>query len=56
MTLSGAQPWTVLDTSDNFAGNGENLGRWDFFGNPSDFKDTSSSHPVLQRASAVRRV
>jgi hypothetical protein len=45
VTIAGAQPWTPVDTADNFAMNGENLGRWDFFGNPSDFKVTSSSLP-----------
>jgi len=45
VTLAGAQAWTPNDTAYNFAGNGENLGRWDFFGNPSDFKVTSSSLP-----------
>jgi hypothetical protein len=45
LTLSGAQPWTPVDSSYNFAGNAENIGRWDFFGNSSDFKVTSSSLP-----------
>jgi hypothetical protein len=45
VTLQSGQPWTVIDSSDNFAGNGENIGRWDFFGNPSDFQVTSSSFP-----------
>lgn len=45
VTLQSGQPWTVIDGSNNFAGEGENDGRWDFFGNPSDFKVTSSSFP-----------
>jgi outer membrane receptor protein involved in Fe transport len=36
-TLQSAQPWTVNDTVDNIDGTNENAGRWDFFGNPSDF-------------------
>ena len=45
VTLQSGQPWTMIDSSNNFAGEGENDGRWDFFGNPSDFKVTSSSFP-----------
>jgi hypothetical protein len=45
VTISGAQPWTPVDSSYNFAGNAENIGRWDFFGSPSDFKVTASSLP-----------
>jgi hypothetical protein len=45
VTLQSGQPWTMIDSSNNFAGEGENNGRWDFFGNPSDFKVTSSSFP-----------
>jgi hypothetical protein len=43
VTLSGAQPWNIIDGGDNFSGSNENTDRWDFFGNPSDFKATSSS-------------
>jgi len=45
VTLAGSQPWNIIDTSDNFSGTQENTDRWDFFGNPSDFKATSSSIP-----------
>jgi hypothetical protein len=45
VTLAGSQPWNILDGSDNFSGTTENADRWDFFGNPSDFKATSSSIP-----------
>ena len=45
VTLAGSQPWNVDDTGNNFSGTNENTDRWDFFGNPSDFKATSSSIP-----------
>jgi Carboxypeptidase regulatory-like domain/TonB dependent receptor len=45
VTLAGSQPWNIIDSSDNFSGTIENTDRWDFFGNPSDFKATSSSIP-----------
>ena len=44
VTLQSAQPWTVNDTVDNINGTNENTGRWDFFGNPSDF--TSGPNPI----------
>jgi hypothetical protein len=45
VTLQGSQPWNIVDTGDEFSGTQESTDRWDFFGNPSDFKDTSSSIP-----------
>jgi hypothetical protein len=45
VTLAGSQPWNIIDTTDAFAGTVEKTDRWDFFGNPSDFKATSSSIP-----------
>jgi hypothetical protein len=42
VTLAGAQPWQMWDASDDFIGTGENTGRWDFFGSPSDFKSQGS--------------
>src|SRR5579864_4600618 len=45
VTLQSAQPWTVNDTVDNIDGTNENAGRWDFFGNPSDF--TSNQNPFI---------
>jgi hypothetical protein len=38
LTLQSGQPWQSFDSSNNFSGTGENADRWDFFGNPSDFK------------------
>jgi len=36
---------TPLDFSSGFSGTGDNSDRWDFFGNPSDFKGTQNSIP-----------
>jgi hypothetical protein len=38
ITLQSGQPWNVNDQNFNFSGNGENSDRWNFFGNPADFK------------------
>jgi hypothetical protein len=45
VTLQSAQPWTVDDYGNNFSGSGDNADRWDFFGNPSDFKGTQFTIP-----------
>jgi outer membrane receptor protein involved in Fe transport len=47
VTLQSAQPWTVNDTVDNIDGTGENAGRWDFFGNPSDFASRPNPIPYF---------
>ncbi len=38
LTLQSGQPWNVNDQGNNFSGTNELSDRWDFFGNPSDFK------------------
>ena len=38
ITLQSGQPWNVNDQSFDFSGTGELADRWNFFGNPSDFK------------------
>src|SRR3984893_16494298 len=38
ITMQSAQPWNVNDQNNNFSGNGEGSDRWNFFGNPADFK------------------
>jgi hypothetical protein len=45
MNIEGSQPWVVNDTASDFIGTGESTDRWDFFGNPGDFKSGSSSIP-----------
>jgi hypothetical protein len=38
ISLQTGQPWNVNDQGNDFSGTGEATERWDFFGNPSDFK------------------
>ena len=49
VTVQSSQPWLMFDTHDDISTGGTQLGdltdRWDFFGNPSDFKSGSSSIP-----------
>ena len=51
VTLEGSQPWLVFDNSggQDFSTGGSGFGdltdRWDFFGNPTDFRSSSSSLP-----------
>jgi Carboxypeptidase regulatory-like domain/TonB dependent receptor len=39
-SIQTAQPWNAPDGSDDINLTGEGNGRWNFFGNPSDFKST----------------
>jgi hypothetical protein len=45
VTLQSPQPWNIFDANNNFSGSGDKADRWDFFGNPADFKSGSSSLP-----------
>ncbi len=45
VSVQSAQPWNIADSSNNFTGDGDFNDRWDFFGNPADFKSGSSSIP-----------
>ena len=45
VTIQSGQPWYGNDQSNNTSGTGENTDRWDFFGNPGDFKSGNSSIP-----------
>jgi hypothetical protein len=38
ITLQSGQPWNVNDQSFDLSGTGDLADRWNFFGNPSDFK------------------
>ena len=38
VTLQSPQPWNIFDSANNFSGSGDLADRWDFFGNPADFK------------------
>jgi hypothetical protein len=43
LTLQSAQPWQSFDSANNISGTGDLADRWDFFGNPSDFKSQGQS-------------
>ena len=45
VSVQSAQPWIAFDAQNGFSGSGDNSDRWDFFGNPADFKSGSSSIP-----------
>jgi hypothetical protein len=45
VTIQSGQPWLVDDNQSDFIGTGESTDRWNFFGNPGDFKSGSSSIP-----------
>jgi len=45
VNLQGGQPWSVDDRQWDFSGTGDFADRWDFFGNPDDFKSGTSSIP-----------
>jgi hypothetical protein len=45
VNLQTGQPWYVNDTANDFSGSGDTADRWNFYGNPSDFKSGSSSIP-----------
>jgi len=52
-TLQSSQPWVVNDYNNNFTGTGDSADRWDFFGNPSDFKGTQVSIPYCSGFTVV---
>jgi hypothetical protein len=43
LTLQSGQPWQTFDSSNDFSATGEFADRWDFFGNPEDFKSQGSN-------------
>jgi hypothetical protein len=43
ISLQSGQPWNVNDQNNNFSGVNEASDRWDFFGNPADFKSIGPS-------------
>jgi len=46
-SLAGAQPWGVMDAGTDVSLTGELNDRWDFFGNPKDFKSTTTGIPYF---------
>jgi hypothetical protein len=57
VTVQSAQPWLVFDGSHDYSTSGSGLGdltdRWDFFGNPSDFRSGANSIPFCSGFSIV---
>jgi hypothetical protein len=47
VSLYGAQPWGPMDTGDDISFTGEGVDRWDFVGNPSDFKSDPRDNLAL---------
>jgi hypothetical protein len=47
VSLYSAQPWGPMDAGDDLSHTGEATDRWDFFGNPSDFKSGANPTPHL---------
>jgi hypothetical protein len=47
VSLYGAQPWGPMDTGNDLSQTGEATDRWDFFGNPSDFKSGAGPTPYI---------
>jgi hypothetical protein len=50
VTWQTGQPWQIDDFTDNISGTGEFADRWDFYGNPSDFKSGPAPLPFFQGA------
>ena len=53
VSLYGAQPWGPMDAGNDLSHTGEATDRWDFFGNPSDFKSGGIPTPYLAGSDAV---
>jgi len=47
ISLNGAQPWGVMDAGTDVSQTGELNDRWDFYGNPKDFKSTPTGIPFF---------
>jgi Carboxypeptidase regulatory-like domain/TonB dependent receptor len=53
VAVQSSQPWNIADSSNTFTKRGDKNVRWDFFGNPSDFKSGSSSIPFCSGFNAA---
>jgi hypothetical protein len=47
VSLYGSQPWGPMDAGNDLSQTGEATDRWDFFGNPKDFKSGANPTPYL---------
>jgi hypothetical protein len=54
VSLQSAQPWTINDTTNNFSvnGAGDLSSRWNFGGNPANFKSGANSLPFCDTVAA----
>jgi hypothetical protein len=50
VTLQSGLPWLVQDQGNDFSGTSEFADRWNFFGNPDDFRSGSNSLPYCTHA------
>jgi len=55
VSLQTSQPWNVSDSGFTFSGSGDGADRWDFFGNPSDFKSGPLSIPYCTSAGCTQQ-
>jgi hypothetical protein len=53
VNLQTGQPWYINDTGNDFSGSGDTADRWNFYGNPSDFKSSASSLPFCNGPGGV---
>jgi hypothetical protein len=53
VSLYGAQPWGPIDAGNDFSHTGEAVDRWDFFGDPHDFKSGATPIPYLSGPDAL---
>ena len=53
VNIQTGQPWTVSDSTFNFSGSGEGADRWNFYGNPGDFKSGPLSIPYCSFGDSV---
>src|SRR5882672_2324491 len=52
VTVQSGQPWLVNDGGNDFSGTGDLADRWDFFGNPNDYRSSANSIPFCAPADA----
>jgi len=52
-TLNSAQPWGVMDAGTDVSLTGELNDRWNFYGNPKDFKSTPVGIPFFQPGTPI---
>jgi hypothetical protein len=53
VTLQSPQSWNIADDTFDFSTTGESQDRWDFFGNPADFKSGANSIPYCKGFAVV---